>query len=189
MFQLRGNKRLPWKNLIRRKSNRIDLRPDSAHPSTIMISQHWARWISTDPDTRVGLLQAQACNMRSKCRCSCVLQFTFCHAFSSVLHRPPSQLIHCIALFLVVSLEAKKKLEKNKKLLRRLRGDDGAARLSIRIPGGIVIEPSRREKQISLGNTTTEQRPYGGRQAPGLLDTPPHHHETRWKAGATEIFV
>ena len=170
MFQLRGNKRLPWKNLIRRKSNRIDLRPDSAHPSTIMISQHWARWISTDPDTRVGLLQAQACNMRSKCRCSCVLQFTFCHAFSSVLHRPPSQLIHCIALFLVVSLEAKKKLEKNKKLLRRLRGDDGAARLPIRIPGGIVIEPSRPPHS----DTTTEQRPYGGRQAPGLLEYPRH---------------
>ena len=53
----------------------------------------------TDPDTRVGLLQAQACNMRSKCRCSCVLQFTLCHAFSCVLHRPPSQLIHCIALY------------------------------------------------------------------------------------------
>ena len=54
----------------------------------------------TDPDPRVGLLQAQTCNMRSKCRCSCVLQFTLCHAFSSVLHRPPSQLIHCIALCL-----------------------------------------------------------------------------------------
>ena len=38
--------------------------------------------------------------MRSKCRCSCVLQFTLRHAFSSVLHRPPSQLIHCIALYL-----------------------------------------------------------------------------------------
>ena len=71
-----------------------------------------ARWISTDPDTRVGLLQAQACNMRSKCRCSCVLQFTFCHAFSSVLHRPPSQLIHCIALFLLFRWKRKKKLEK-----------------------------------------------------------------------------
>ena len=53
----------------------------------------------TDPDPRVGLLQAQSCNMRSKCRCSCVLQFTLCHAFSCVLHRPPSQLIHCIALY------------------------------------------------------------------------------------------
>jgi hypothetical protein len=53
----------------------------------------------TDPDTKVGLWQAQACNMRSNCRCSCVLQFTFCHAFSCVLHRPPSQLIHCMALY------------------------------------------------------------------------------------------
>ena len=53
----------------------------------------------TDPDPRVGLLQAQTRNMRSKCRCSCVLQFTLCHAFSSVLHRPPSQLIHCIVLY------------------------------------------------------------------------------------------
>ena len=52
-----------------------------------------------DPDPRVGLLQAQTRNMRSKCRCSCVLQFTLCHAFSSVLHRPPSQLIHCIVLY------------------------------------------------------------------------------------------
>lgn len=56
----------------------------------------------TDPDARVGLLQAQACNMRSKCRCSCVLQFTLCHAFSCVLHRPPSQLIHCIVLYALV---------------------------------------------------------------------------------------
>ena len=56
----------------------------------------------TDPDTRVGLLQAQACNMRSKCRCSCVLQFTLCHAFSCVLHRPPSQLIRCIVLYVLV---------------------------------------------------------------------------------------
>ena len=65
-------------------------------------------WI-TDPDTRVGLLQAQARNMRSKCRCSCVLQFTLCHAFSCVLHRPPSQLIHCIALCLslVVGLKVR----------------------------------------------------------------------------------
>ena len=36
--------------------------------------------------------------MRSKCRCSCVLQFTRHHRVSSVLHRPPSQMIHCIVL-------------------------------------------------------------------------------------------
>ena len=55
-------------------------------------------WWETDPDTRVGLLQEQARNMRSKCRCSCVLQFTCRLAASCVLHRPPSQLIHCMAL-------------------------------------------------------------------------------------------
>ena len=37
--------------------------------------------------------------MRSKCRCSCVLQFTFRRAVSCVLHRPPSQVIHCTVLF------------------------------------------------------------------------------------------
>ena len=55
--------------------------------------------VSTDPDTRVGVQWAHTCNMRSNCQCSCVLQFTLCHAFSSVLHRPPSQLIHCIVLY------------------------------------------------------------------------------------------
>ena len=39
-------------------------------------------------------------NMRSKCRCSYVLQFTFRHAVSCVLHRLPSQVIHCTVLFL-----------------------------------------------------------------------------------------
>jgi hypothetical protein len=42
--------------------------------------------------------QAHFRNMRSKCRCSCVLQFTRHHGVSSVLHRPPSQMIHCIVL-------------------------------------------------------------------------------------------
>ena len=39
-------------------------------------------------------------NMRSKCRCSCVLQFTWHLGVSSVLHRPLSQIIHCIVLYL-----------------------------------------------------------------------------------------
>jgi hypothetical protein len=43
-------------------------------------------------------------NVRSKCRCSCVLQFTFRRAVSCVLHRPPSQVIHCTVLsFSIVS--------------------------------------------------------------------------------------
>ena len=36
--------------------------------------------------------------MRSKCRCSCVLQFAFRRAVCCVLHRPPSQVIHCTVL-------------------------------------------------------------------------------------------
>ena len=43
--------------------------------------------------------QATVRNVRSKCRCSSVLQFTFRHAVSCVLHRPPSQVIHCIVFY------------------------------------------------------------------------------------------
>ena len=46
------------------------------------------------------LRRAQFRNMHSKCRCSCVLQFTRHHRVSSVLHRPQSQMIHCIVLYL-----------------------------------------------------------------------------------------
>jgi hypothetical protein len=53
---------------------------------------------STDPDPIMDVQQAHVRNMRSKCRCSCVLQFTLRHGVSSVLHRPPSQMIHCIVL-------------------------------------------------------------------------------------------
>lgn len=56
--------------------------------------------VSTDPDPNMDMQQAHVRNMRSKCRCSCVLQFTLRHGVSSVLHRPPSQMIHCIVLFL-----------------------------------------------------------------------------------------
>lgn len=55
---------------------------------------------STDPDPNMDMQQAHVRNMRSKCRCSCVLQFTLRHGVSSVLHRPPSQMIHCIVLYL-----------------------------------------------------------------------------------------
>ena len=53
---------------------------------------------STDPEPDMEKRQAFFRNMRSKCRCSCVLQFTRHHGVSSVLHRPPSQMIHCIVL-------------------------------------------------------------------------------------------
>ena len=60
-----------------------------------------ARWmIRSVPTLTQGWVcsQEQTRNMRSKCRCSCVLQFTCRLAASCVLHRPPSQLIHCMAL-------------------------------------------------------------------------------------------
>lgn len=52
----------------------------------------------TDPEPDMHRRQASVRNVRSKCRCSCVLQFTFRRAVSCVLHRPPSQVIHCIVL-------------------------------------------------------------------------------------------
>jgi hypothetical protein len=54
----------------------------------------------TDPEPGMDSGRATVRNVRSKCRCSCVLQFTFRRAVSCVLHRPPSQVIHCIVLFL-----------------------------------------------------------------------------------------
>ena len=54
----------------------------------------------TDPEPDMGGGRASARNMRSKCRCSYVLQFTFRRAVCCVLHRPPSQVIHCAVLSL-----------------------------------------------------------------------------------------
>ena len=54
----------------------------------------------TDPEPGMEPRQAQFRNLHSKCRCSCVLQFTRHHRVSSVLHRPPSRMIHCIVLCL-----------------------------------------------------------------------------------------
>jgi hypothetical protein len=52
----------------------------------------------TDPEPDMDTGRASVRNMRSKCRCSYVLQFTFRHAVCCVLHRPPSQVIHCAVL-------------------------------------------------------------------------------------------
>ena len=55
---------------------------------------------TTDPEPDMDGGRATVRNMRSKCRCSYVLQFTFRRAVSCVLHRPPSQVIHCTVLSL-----------------------------------------------------------------------------------------
>ena len=54
---------------------------------------------TTDPEPDMDGGRATVRNMRSKCRCSYVLQFTFRRAVSCVLHRPPSQVIHCTVLY------------------------------------------------------------------------------------------
>ena len=51
-----------------------------------------------DPDPNVDMRRAHVRNMRSKCRYSYVLQFTLHLGAGSVLHRPPSQMIHCAVL-------------------------------------------------------------------------------------------
>ena len=66
----------------------------------------------TDPEPDMKMRQAHFRYMRSKCRCSCVLQFTRHHRVSSVLHRPPSQMIHCIVLcFLILGPEVQRVCE------------------------------------------------------------------------------
>lgn len=65
-----------------------------------------AEGCKTDPEPDMDAGRAGVRNMRSKCRCSYVLQFTFRRAVCCVLHRPPSQVIHCA----VLSLHDKKPL-------------------------------------------------------------------------------
>merc|ERR1719491_678971 len=48
---------------------------------------------SSTPEPNMDSGQTTVRNMRSKCRCSYVLQFTFRRAVCCVLHRPPSQVI------------------------------------------------------------------------------------------------
>lgn len=89
--------------VIRQSTAQVNLRPPvsnkggrTTHCRNAERSDGW----STDPDPNMDMQQAHVRNMRSKCRCSCVLQFTLRHGVSSVLHRPPSQMIHCIVLYL-----------------------------------------------------------------------------------------
>ena len=58
----------------------------------------WSRKADPEPDMDSGRTTVR--NVRSKCRCSSVLQFTLRRAVSCVLHRSSSQVIHCIELCL-----------------------------------------------------------------------------------------
>ena len=82
---------------------------DSIHQLTkletnLVISAHWHEFprnpgqlwfiFCIRPSARHGLRFISGRHMRSKRRCSCVLQFTRLHAVSCVLHRPTSRVIH-----------------------------------------------------------------------------------------------
>ena len=57
------------------------------------------RIILVRPSARSGPRQVKGRHLRSKCRCSCVLQFTCRRAASCGLHRPTSQGIHWYGLY------------------------------------------------------------------------------------------
>ena len=72
-------------------------------------------------------------NMRSKCRCSCVLQFTWHLGVSSVLHRPLSQIIHCIVLYLDFQTATSECLVLRRLTIRQLKQPcKGRSQLSLR---------------------------------------------------------
>ena len=94
---------IPRVDAVRRGQRRArNLKPHS--PQERVVRAHCralgAEGCKTDPEPDMGSGRAGARNMRSKCRCSYVLQFTFRRAVSCVLHRPPSQVIHCAVLSL-----------------------------------------------------------------------------------------
>lgn len=68
-------------------------------PGRPRASRRPTRRSDTDPEPDMDGGRASVRNVRSKCRCSHVLQFTFRRAVCCVLHRPPSQVIHCTVLF------------------------------------------------------------------------------------------
>ncbi len=89
----RGDRKVPPRTQLEATRRRATREPNAGrkkiHPDGCQ----------TDPEPGMDSRRATVRNMRSKCRCSCVLQFTFRRAVSCVLHRPPSQVIHCIVLY------------------------------------------------------------------------------------------
>lgn len=83
---------------------RKDLGPRRSEKPSAPASKRRGEGCKTDPEPDMDNGQARVRNMRSKCRCSYVLQFTFRRAVCCVLHRPPSQVIHCVVLSLFDSL-------------------------------------------------------------------------------------
>ena len=139
----------------------------------------------TDPEPGMDSRRATVRNMRSKCRCSCVLQFTFRRAVSCVLHRPPSQVIHCIVLCFRC-LREELGFENTAHTLTSRRGEHttdatrGEGRGSLRRlnpPSGCwngaphpTPEPAdARPAPNGTGRRTAVEPPTGGSEAPGRV--------------------
>lgn len=96
-FYPRGSARLPRRQHLEATQN-MELFCESPMPADYFRRKNCQMDVLTDPEPGMDSGQATVRNVRSKCRCSCVLQFTFRRAVSCVLHRPPSQVIHCTVL-------------------------------------------------------------------------------------------
>ena len=114
---------------------RLHLRPVGRGVSPMPTVASTGGWMFTDPEPDMEMRQAHIRNMRSKCRCSCVLQFTRHHGVSSVLHRPPSQMIHCIVLCCFHSQTCVQRLSLCKEGQARLRWSTNPNRGEITNPG------------------------------------------------------
>ena len=113
----------------------------------------------TDPEPDVDGRRASVRNMRSMCRCSCVLQFTFRRAVSCDLHRPPSQVIHCIVLSFQFSFGFKMNDTQigykgaRKKLKRRAKVLTAAWLSSLRTRNKMITKSSRSTRYCTLNSS------------------------------------
>ena len=111
--------------------------------------------------------------MRSKCRCSCVLQFTFRRAVSCVLHRPSSQVIHCAVLYFQQHSLSQEQHCKSFTHLRHPNKGKSPAKASCRGESSLISSIS---PLIGLWGTEPLHQPTGNDLA---LDRPDRHSRCR----------
>ena len=129
-----GEQRVPAPRTSRTRSSRPGKNPKSRHltnagaleprghssrraeESPVLKDASPREGYETDPEPDMDSGRASVRNMRSKCRCSYVLQFTFRRAVCCVLHRPPSQVIHCAVLSLQTC-----KVRRTRRVARKVR--------------------------------------------------------------------
>ena len=135
--------------------------------------------MKTDPEPDMGGEQITARNMRSKCRCSYVLQFAFRRAVCCVLHRPPSQVIHCIVLFFQNFTTRSRSIVK-KKTLALFTSHHGEGSVQIHAKAKVLLQLllSPRAVNGALHPCTDHRRAKGA--------TKPRHCRTRRSSGCRQ---